>query len=237
MVETHETHEQHEAHHVNYRKIYFTLVTLLIISVAGPFVGIKWVTLITAFGIAVVKANLVIQNFMHLKWEKRIMKWMLTTSLILLALMVAGVSNDVLNHEGNNWENVAAKEEVQRGLQPAMEAANAEGTPEVAEEFSAQNTFNTICAQCHGRAGDGTGPAGAALDPHPANFTDPDFWATRDMDRIRNVITNGAASVGGSPLMVAWGASFSQDQIAQLADYVSHFRPGAADTTAADSAN
>ena len=47
------------------------------------------------------------------------------------------------------------------------------------------------------------------------------------MDRIRNVITNGAASVGGSPLMVAWGASFTQEQIAQLADYVAHFNPNA----------
>jgi len=224
-----EIHEPHEAHHVNYKKIYITLVCLLIVSVLGPFVGIVWVTLITAFGIAVVKANLVIQNFMHLKWEKRIMKWMLTTSLILLALFMSGVSSDVMNHEGDNWENVAAKDAVQRGLAIGTAAeASPEGTPEVAEEFSAQNTFNTICAQCHGRAGDGTGPAGAALDPHPANFTDPDFWTTRDMDRIRNVITNGAASVGGSPLMVAWGASFTQDQIAQLAQYVSQFRPDSA---------
>ena len=223
MAETHETHDQHDAHNVNYRKIYFTLVILLIISVAGPFVGIKTVTLITAFGIALVKANLVIQNFMHLKWEKRIMKWMLTTSLILLALFLAGVSGDVMNHRGDNWENLAAQAAVEEGLHPA----EAETSPtEVAEAtFSAENTFNLICAQCHGRAGDGTGPAGAALDPHPANFTDPAFWATRDMDRIRNVITNGAASVGGSPLMVSWSASFTADQIAQLADYVAHFRP------------
>jgi caa(3)-type oxidase subunit IV len=222
MTETHEHHDAHDAGHVNYKKIYFTLVVLLVISVAGPFVGIKAVTLITAFGIALVKANLVIQNFMHLKWEKRIMKWMLTTSLILMALFLAGVSGDVLNHNGDNWENLAAQAAVERGLHPAAEEA-----PAVIEaaEFSAESTFNLICAQCHGRAGDGTGPAGAALDPHPANFTDPEFWTTRDMDRIRNVITNGAASVGGSPLMVSWSASFSADQIAQLADYVAHFRP------------
>ena len=52
-----------ESRHPNYRKIYFVLLALLVISVAGPFVGIRWITLITAFGIAVVKARLVVQNF------------------------------------------------------------------------------------------------------------------------------------------------------------------------------
>ena len=70
-----------QGHHPNYTKIYITLVVLLCISVAGPHLGIFWVTLITAFGIALVKADLVIQNFMHLKVERRIVKWMLATSL------------------------------------------------------------------------------------------------------------------------------------------------------------
>ena len=38
----------------HYRKIYFTLLILLIVSVLGPLIGIGWVTLITAFGIALV---------------------------------------------------------------------------------------------------------------------------------------------------------------------------------------
>lgn len=217
-------------HHVNYKKIYFTLVGLLIISVIGPFFGILIVTLVTAFGIALVKANLVIENFMHLRWERRIMKWMLATSLLLMFLMFAGVSVDILNHEGRNWENVAAREAIERGVAsegPGGAAAAAEEANESAApaEFNATNAFNTVCASCHGTAGDGNGPAGAALDPSPANFTDPAFWADRDRDRIVNVITNGAASVGGSPLMVAWGASYSDEQIQQLADHVMEFRP------------
>jgi cytochrome c553 len=63
------------------------------------------------------------------------------------------------------------------------------------------------------------------LDPAPADFTDPEFWAERDMDRIVQVIRDGAVSVGGSPLMVAWGASFSDEQIQALADHVATFRP------------
>lgn len=218
---------QHDSHHVNYKKIYFTLLGLLVVSVVGPFFGVLWVTLVTAFGIAVVKANLVIQNFMHLKWEKRIAKWVLTTSLVLMALMMAGVSVDVLNHEGNNWENVAAQAAVERGLAEAAGEVHVEEEVEVVEAgFSVTSTFNLVCASCHGAAGDGTGAAGLALDPRPANFTDPAFWATRDMARIVNVITNGASSVGGSPLMVGWSASFTAEQIQELADYVATFRPG-----------
>ena len=219
-------HEKHDAHDVNYKKIYFTLLGLLVVSVVGPFFGIVWVTLITAFGIALVKANLVIQNFMHLKWEKRIAKWVLTTSVVLMALMMAGMSVDVMNHEGNNWENVAAQAEVERGLAAIAGVVVEEAEVEVVEAgFSAPNMFGLVCASCHGAAGDGTGAAGLALDPRPASFTDPAFWAERDMDRIVAVITNGGASVGRSPLMVGWSASFTAEQIQQLADHVATFRP------------
>ena len=121
-------HQEHhdDGHHVNYFKIYIILLVLLVISVVGPIVadiirevtGVAWIatllTLVTAFGIALYKAKLVIENFMHLKWEKRIAKWVLTTSLLLMALMFAGISPDVMNHEGNNWQNVAAMAAVAR---------------------------------------------------------------------------------------------------------------------------
>jgi caa(3)-type oxidase subunit IV len=217
------------AHHVNYKKIYFTLLALLAVSIIGPEFGILWVTLVTAFGIALVKTQLVVNNFMHLKWEKRIMKWVLTTSLVLMGLMMAGVSVDIMNHEGNNWENVAAQAAVERGL-PGHEGELAveeetEAEP-VAAAFNAPQMFGLVCASCHGTAGDGTGPAGAALNPPPANFTDPAFWTTRDRARIVTVIREGAPAVGGSPLMVGWSASFTPEQIEQLADHVMSLRPG-----------
>lgn len=228
--------EQHgdghdDGHHVNYFKIYVTLIVLFLISVAGPELGIRWVTLVTAFGIAVVKANLVINNFMHLKWEKRLMKWMLASSVILMFLMVAGISPDVLNHEGRNWENVAAQEWIagQMGGDDHGEGDDtmvADGGGDVAPAgFSASASFGTVCATCHGAGGAGDGAAGAALDPAPANFTDPAFWAERDRERILTVIRDGAAAVGGSPLMAPWGALYTEEQLEQMADYVESFRP------------
>ncbi|MDZ7781289.1 MAG: c-type cytochrome [Gemmatimonadota bacterium] len=218
-----------EHHDVNYKKIYFTLLGLLVVSVIGPEFGILWVTLVTAFGVAIVKAYLVIENFMHLRWEKKLMKWMLTSSLAVMALMFVGISPDVMKHEGRNWVNEAAIAAVDRGIGGAAEeeptaVAEAEAEP---GEFSAASTFNQACAACHGQAGDGNGPAGASLDPAPADFTDPEFWAAEDRDeeRILTVIRDGAAAVGGSPLMVAWGNSYNEEQLQALTDYVMEFQP------------
>lgn len=110
-----------EAHHVNYVRIWQILLVLLVISVAGPFIGIKIVTLITAFGIAVVKAYLVAANFMHLKFEKKYIAYLMLTALAFMGIFYAGVSPDVMKHQGRGWENVAAKQETERALKAAAE--------------------------------------------------------------------------------------------------------------------
>jgi len=43
------------APHRNYLKIWAILLGLLVVSVTGPMVGIRMLTLITAFGVALVK--------------------------------------------------------------------------------------------------------------------------------------------------------------------------------------
>lgn len=220
--------------HINYKKIYFILLGLLVLSVAGPFIGVFWVTMITAFGIALVKANLVIQNFMHLRTEKRLVKWILITSLVLMALFVGGVAPDVYRHEGQNWVNNAAQAAVRRGVGGEDHSVSKDVVADDHGEeapvatiaiagFDAQNAYNGICAACHGSAGDGSG---AAMDPAPADFTDPVFWADRDNERLFNVIKNGAASVGGSPSMIGWSGTYTDEQIAGLVEYINNeFRP------------
>jgi caa(3)-type oxidase subunit IV len=94
---------EHLGHHPNYVKIWAVLCVLLAISVLGPTLGIKIVTLVTAFGIAVVKAYLVAKNFMHLNVQPRYAVYLLLTMLVFMLLLFAGVSPDVLNHEGDNW--------------------------------------------------------------------------------------------------------------------------------------
>lgn len=110
-----------DAHHkINYFRVWQILVGLLVVSVIGPMVGEAlhafWLTLITAFGIAVVKAYLVATNFMHINLEKKFVAYLVVTMLVLMALFFGGVSPDVMKHDGQRWENTAAKAETARRM-------------------------------------------------------------------------------------------------------------------------
>lgn len=92
-----------------YVKIWALLLVLLVVSVLGPELGHPIVTLVTAFGIAVVKALMVAAYFMHLNVEKKYIHYMLYTMLIFMGVFYAGVATDIMRPEGRNWENIEAK--------------------------------------------------------------------------------------------------------------------------------
>jgi caa(3)-type oxidase subunit IV len=93
-----------EAHaHPNYIKIWYWLLILLAVSVAGPMLEIPAITIITAFGIATVKAYLVAANFMHLKFEKKIIWFLLILSICLLGVFFFGTAPDLMMTEGDQW--------------------------------------------------------------------------------------------------------------------------------------
>ena len=112
------TTESH-VHHPNYVKIWAILVGLLIVSVLGSLSSIRGVVLVAAFGVAVVKAYLVAKNFMHLTVEKRWVPYLLIMCLAFMVILLAAVSPDVMHHSGLHWENNAAKQAVETGLQNA----------------------------------------------------------------------------------------------------------------------
>ncbi len=92
--------------------------------------------------------------------------------------------------------------------EPAPETAptpQAAPTPPPAQTpvEEAQATFKTLCSSCHGTSGTGDGPAAAALDPKPRNYTDKAWQASVTDDQIKAIILGGGASVGKSPLMPA----------------------------------
>lgn len=67
----------------------------------------------------------------------------------------------------------------------------------------AQKTFMGRCVVCHGEKGLGDGPGSAALNPKPRNYTDAAWQASVTDEQIKNVIVNGGAAAGKSPLMPA----------------------------------
>jgi caa(3)-type oxidase subunit IV len=102
--------EEH-THHPDYVKIWAVLVVLLVISVLGPLLEIRVVTLLTAFGIAIVKAYMVAKNFMHINIAQRYVTYLVTTCLVFMLLFFAAVAPDVMKDEGTQWEKPAWKAE------------------------------------------------------------------------------------------------------------------------------
>ncbi len=88
------------------------------VSVAGPFFGHPLVTLVTAFGIALVKAYLVAKNFMHITVAPRYVAYLVGTVLMFMLLFFAGAAPDVMKSAGTNWEKpawIAAHETAMHG--------------------------------------------------------------------------------------------------------------------------
>src|SRR5215208_1983312 len=99
----------HDGHgvHRNYVKIWGILVLLLVVSVFGPMAGIRWLTLIAAFGVALVKAYIVAKNFMHLDIEKPIVHWILLVALALMVLLYGALAPDIEKDRGAGWKKDA----------------------------------------------------------------------------------------------------------------------------------
>ncbi len=87
-------------------------------------------------------------------------------------------------------------------------------------------TFTANCASCHGEGGKGDGPVGAALNPPPRDFTTADFKFDTNSDGktgtdedLTNVIRNGGAAFGGSPLMAPW-PTLSDAEVSNVIAYI-----------------
>jgi mono/diheme cytochrome c family protein len=86
---------------------------------------------------------------------------------------------------------------------------------------SAEQTFLTVCAKCHGADGKGGVPAQEGANP-PRNFGDPSFQASRSDEDLKQAIRNGKGS------MPAFGNLFSDADLLGLVHKVRSFEPASA---------
>ncbi len=101
------------------------------------------------------------------------------------------------------------------GASLALNAGAADADP-----AKGKQVYEIYCQACHGPTGDGQGPVGKSLQPPPRDFTVGDFkFGGTDQD-IFDVITNGAATKGGSPLMAPWGAVIPEADRWALVKYI-----------------
>lgn len=87
--------------------------------------------------------------------------------------------------------------------------------PDEASLARGEATFLANCASCHGVSGQGGGPAGAGLDPPPANFTVDHGHSHTDAELFA-LIEEGKTDTG----MPAFGDSLTDDEIWDLVNYV-----------------
>ena len=83
-----------------------------------------------------------------------------------------------------------------------------------------KESYNQICAMCHGETGKGDGVAAASLDPKPRDLSSGEYVSTLTDEHIFKVIKEGGESVGKSNLMPAWGAVLSDDKIWDVVAYL-----------------
>ncbi len=97
-------------------------------------------------------------------------------------------------------------------------AAGAEGV----DWSRAWARYEAACAVCHGPRGryDPSLPGVQALDPKPADLSDPLFNSREPRSDWELAITHGGGALGFSVAMPAFGDAFSREEIAELVDYL-----------------
>ena len=133
----HAAHGHHEPHApIYYIKIWGILLALLIVSIMGPMLGNKILTIFTAFGIAIVKALIVAAFFMHLNVEKKYIWYLLLTMFGAVAIFFFGVAADVMKYNGSNWTKPASyryEEEFKKQAEASEHGEAGEGEGHISE--------------------------------------------------------------------------------------------------------
>jgi cytochrome c553 len=89
-----------------------------------------------------------------------------------------------------------------------------------AAELKAPEKFTILCAPCHGPAGRGDGPAAAALNPKPRNFTDGELMNAKTDVQLIKAIKEGGAAVGLSSFMPTWAGQLSDEEVMEIVTFI-----------------
>src|SRR5262245_20508182 len=95
------------------------------------------------------------------------------------------------------------------------------GAAQAGDSAAGKRLYDSRCAFCHGTAGQGDGPAGAALKPPPTNFTSADFWKGVSSEQLKASIADGKPGTA----MVGFKAALSAEQIDDVLTYLRTFPP------------
>jgi len=80
--------------------------------------------------------------------------------------------------------------------------------------------YTKHCGGCHGPGGKGDGPAAAAINPKPTDFTNKAYMAGLKDQYLFDLIQKGGAAVGKSPLIPPFGSKLKEGEIRDVIAYV-----------------
>lgn len=167
----HDHHDDHSHHIVPLKSYWLTLAALLVLTVIT--VGASYINFgsaaynwAVAIAIASAKASLVMMVFMGLKWDNNLNRLSILGTFVALAVFVWLGTADL-------WYRIHERPMPVKKAAAAISMDEVKkleaGGPEQVEKGKA--LFAQNCATCHGNEGRGDGPAGAALNPKPRDFT------------------------------------------------------------------
>ena len=86
-------------------------------------------------------------------------------------------------------------------------------------QIDAKAEYAGKCAMCHGATGAGDGPAGAAFNPPPPDFTDAEYQKSRTDEELTASIADGKGT------MPPFKGQLSDDAIAAVVAYIRELGP------------
>ncbi|RME25919.1 MAG: cytochrome c [Deltaproteobacteria bacterium] len=105
-------------------------------------------------------------------------------------------------------------------LTSLLVAAMGPSRASAADVQAGEALYMANCMACHGAAGDGKGPAAAALNPKPADFTSAAYWDGKTDDFLKQVIRTGKPDTAMMPF-----AQLSDSDIDNLVAFIKSKKP------------
>lgn len=199
------------------------LLVLTVITVALSYVHLGPLNFIVGMLVATIKAFLVGAIFMNLAKDHKSNVVIFLTSFVFLAIFISLTATDLLFRGDVYVKGPLLKDtgvvKFKKGWEP---------TPELVAHGAA--VYKQQCVSCHGDTGHGNGPAAAALNPPPRNFTADAGWKNgRKPSQVFKTLKEGIPGTG-----MASFATLPQDDRWGLSHYVASLGPNVLKDTNAD---
>jgi mono/diheme cytochrome c family protein len=88
-----------------------------------------------------------------------------------------------------------------------------------------RDVYNAACWACHGKAGDGTGPAVRGSETKARDFTSDEFVIDGREEELAQTVSLGAEKAfHGSPYMPEWAHRLEPEQIRDVVEFLKTFK-------------